>query len=665
MRYQGFLGLFCAVAVVLAGAWPATTLADSSVTFQISPTHTGDQPDGLLIAPPARNWSVTYSGGRPDYAVIADGKVFVAAPTGNFFSPSQLIAYDEATGAVVWGPMSIGTGGFAFHTAFAAYDNGRVFIVSDTGFLCSFNGQTGAQYWFGCFHEGSIYQLAAPPVAVAGVIYLNGQSSQYGGAVFAIDELTGQVKWVGSTNVAQYSSPTVSPTGVYVDDGCQVYDLDPATGAPLWKWQDTTCSTGGSGVTTQLWNGRLYVDDEQFGAFGPHIFDASTGAILDTFPFGNYPALDGDTAYYGGDDMGIEAVDLSSGAVRWTFSSTARLANHIIANGVVYTGDANGTVYGLRASDGTTVFSTNVGAPVANADHTHWSSGLAAGDGYLAVPAGNSLLVFGAPHPIVAGVSPASGATEGGIAVNISGAGFAGTTAVSFGSTAAQAFTVNSDTSITAIVPTGEPGTIDVTVTGPTGTSPKSSTDQFTYVSPPVPVVTGLLPEGGSTAGGTTVVISGAGFTTATAVSFGGHAAQSFTVTSDTQITAFTPAEQVGTVDVTVTTLGGTSVVSNADSFTYVAPPTITSICPASGPIAGGTDVTIRGTNLLDVVSVEFGTVPAQKYKVLSGSHIEAVSPSEAKGTVDIFVTVQFGVSNEATAADQFTFASKQASSLC
>ncbi len=118
MHCKVLLGLLCSV-VVVAGGWRTTILADSSVTFQVSPSHAGDQPADRLTAPPARNWSVTYAGGRPDYAVIADGKVFVAAPTGNFYSPSQLIAYDEATGAVVWGPMSITTGGYAFHTAVA------------------------------------------------------------------------------------------------------------------------------------------------------------------------------------------------------------------------------------------------------------------------------------------------------------------------------------------------------------------------------------------------------------------------------------------------------------------------------------------------------------------------------------------------------------------
>ena len=69
--------------------------------------------------------------------------------------------------------------------------------------------------------------------------------------------------------------------------------------------------------------------------------------------------------------------------------------------------------------------------------------------------------------------------------------------------------------------------------------------------------------------------------TGATAVSFGGTPATSFTVNSSTQITAVTPAHSAGTVTVKVTTAGGTS---NGVAFTYVAVPTLTAIVPEHGP---------------------------------------------------------------------------------
>ena len=52
-----------------------------------------------------------------------------------------------------------------------------------------------------------------------------------------------------------------------------------------------------------------------------------------------------------------------------------------------------------------------------------------------------------------------------------------------FGTTAATTFTVNSATSITATAPAGAAGTVDVTVTGPGGTSTTGAADHFTYTS--------------------------------------------------------------------------------------------------------------------------------------------------------------------------------------
>ena len=83
--------------------------------------------------------------------------------------------------------------------------------------------------------------------------------------------------------------------------------------------------------------------------------------------------------------------------------------------------------------------------------------------------------------------------------------------------------------------------------------------------------------------------ISGTGFSGATAVTFGGVAAQSFSVKSAISITAVSPAGS-GVVDVQVTTLGGTSAVKTADHFTYTGGsslPTVTSVSPTSGPTAG------------------------------------------------------------------------------
>jgi len=64
------------------------------------------------------------------------------------------------------------------------------------------------------------------------------------------------------------------------------------------------------------------------------------------------------------------------------------------------------------------------------------------------------------------------------------------------------------------------------------------------------------------------VTITGTNLAGATEVDFGGVAV-GFVVNSDSSITAVSPARGAGTVDVTVTTDGGTSAASASDQFTY------------------------------------------------------------------------------------------------
>ena len=93
-------------------------------------------------------------------------------------------------------------------------------------------------------------------------------------------------------------------------------------------------------------------------------------------------------------------------------------------------------------------------------------------------------------------VTPNWGPADGGTHLTLTGAGFTGATAVTFGSTVISEFTIVSDTQITTSSPAGS-GTVDITVTTPAGPSATSSVDQFTYTTP-MPTITGLKPNSGS-----------------------------------------------------------------------------------------------------------------------------------------------------------------------
>ena len=277
------------------------------------------------------------------------------------------------------------------------------------------------------------------------------------------------------------------------------------------------------------------------------------------------------------------------------------------------------------------------------------------------------------PAPTVTSLNPTHGPAAGGTSVTITGTNLTGATAVKFGSTNATSFTVNSATQITATAPAGTAGsTVDVTVTTPGGTSATNAGDHYSYDTIGAPTVTSLDNQLGDPAGGDTITITGTNFTGATAVKFGSTNAASFTVDSNTQITAVSPAGPDGTtVDVTVTGPGGTSATSAADQFEWESlNPRITSLNPTHGPAAGGNTVTLNVGAFLPAATgltttVTFGANNATNIAFgptdpISGfvHQITVTAPAGTAGsTVDVQVTQSldpFGViaQNPNTPAD-------------
>jgi IPT/TIG domain len=167
--------------------------------------------------------------------------------------------------------------------------------------------------------------------------------------------------------------------------------------------------------------------------------------------------------------------------------------------------------------------------------------------------------------PTVTTIEPAAGPPSGGTTVTVSGTGLTDVTSVLFGSSAATNVQIRSDAELLATSPPGS-GQVDITVTSPAGASPVLPGDQFTYAEPPV--VEEVKPNAGPSNGGTRVEIVGHGLTGASGVLFGPTAAAQFEVLADSQMTAISPPG-IGTVPVTVTGIGGTSVLAPGASFTY------------------------------------------------------------------------------------------------
>ena len=403
---------------------------DVAVTYQINVAHSGVQSDAALTPPLARRWTATFAS-TPSYALIARGKVFVTvANTGTY--GSVLYALDQTNGNVVWSQAIPGTYSFSA----AAYDAGKVFVVNFDGLLRTFDADTGAAGW--SMQLPGQYAFTSPPTAANGVVYVSGAG--VGGTVYAVDELSGNVLATQSVMNGDDSSPALSESGMFVSYACnQAYGFAKTTLAPLWHYA-TGCE-GGGGKTVVYANGRVYTRDFD----GNLILDAAGGNLLGSFTPANYtalaPAVDQTTVFTLTNSPGtLNAQDVSSGTTRWNFAGDGQLTSAPIvlstpSGEFVVEGSGSGMLYALTAATGAVAWSTNVGAAIPRPDEQNAGqrTGLAAGQGLLVVPAGNTLTAFAAsPPPAPPSVPAGLRATAGNGQVSLSWSPSSGSAPISY-----------------------------------------------------------------------------------------------------------------------------------------------------------------------------------------------------------------------------------------
>lgn len=171
-----------------------------------------------------------------------------------------------------------------------------------------------------------------------------------------------------------------------------------------------------------------------------------------------------------------------------------------------------------------------------------------------------------------------------------------------------------------------------------------------------VPTVTAISPAYGLPGGGTSVTITGTALTGATAVQFGGTNAASYSVDSATQITASSPSGTAGnSVDITVTTAGGTTATSGADRFSYAnATSSLSALSLSSGTLvpgfaSGTTSYIASVANNVSAITVtptlsdSTATVKVNGNTVSSGSASGSIPLSVGNNTITVLATAQDG----------------------
>jgi hypothetical protein len=243
-------------------------------------------------------------------------------------------------------------------------------------------------------------------------------------------------------------------------------------------------------------------------------------------------------------------------------------------------------------------------------------------------------------------VLPPRGGSSGGTNVLLQGSGFIGNfstrgteakkvTTLKFGSNSVIDYQIIDDETLELRSPPGAAGPSHVTMTNPLGNFTCNSC--FTYFDELV--VNGISPKEGPLAGGNEVTLDGQGFTNDVEVLFGVFSSPKVTFVSSKQLKVIVPrAQAADLVDVTVYNKNGVS--NSRRVYQYFDDVRITAVAPLTGPLAGGTTVTLTGTGFTGATSLKFGATDATSLTVVSDTVATAVSPAAAAvGAVDLILS--------------------------
>jgi hypothetical protein len=172
----------------------------------------------------------------------------------------------------------------------------------------------------------------------------------------------------------------------------------------------------------------------------------------------------------------------------------------------------------------------------------------------------------------------------------------------------------------------------------------------------PTPTVTSISKSSGPVAGGTKLVVHGTDLTGVQAVYFGAIRATGIKPLSAYRVQVVVPGHSAKVISVRVATDHGTSATTSHARFSYVLRPTVTAVQADIGPAAGGTTVTVTGTDFTGATRVRFGDSRGTALHVLSKTRLRVTAPPHDAGPVDVVVTTPYG-SSRLHHVDRFTYA--------
>ncbi|WP_322788755.1 beta strand repeat-containing protein, partial [Sphingorhabdus rigui] len=633
--------------------------------------------------------------GTANIVVTTPGGITPTSPANEFAyvpPPPQVNSLSVYSGPVAGGTVVTITGNFLTgptQVTFGGVSATSINVVNDTTITATTPAGTAGQVDMvvttlgGSITQSGIFEYIGPPaitsispntggtsgntyVTINGTGFQNATSVTFGGVpALSYNVFISRIEAVsppgasGTVDVVVTTPAGSSATGsatqfTYANPQPQIFSVGPGTGSTAGGNRVSINGQNLTGVTSVTFGGvpALYFtvsNPSNIVAYAP-AGSLGTVSVAVTSPSGTATASN---AYTYVDPAAVTITGLTSG------QGPLAGGNEVGIVGTNFTGATAVTFGGTAVTSFTVVSATRILAVVPAASSTGPVSVVVTAPGGTATRAGAYNYVALSSAPTISSVSPSNISVDGG-SVTVFGTNFIGVTSVTFNGVPGTSMIDQGGTVLTITAPAGTVGPVDIAVTTAAGTATR--VNAATYIADRLPAISAVSPASGPNSGGTTVTITGTNFSSATAVRFGSGTGTSFSVVSPTQITVVTPVlSDIGTQGVTIASPAGSSISNVNSRFVFtsssLAAPTISSVSPNNGAIAGGTSVTITGTNFSGTASVRFGTEAATSFIVNSATQITAVTPAGSAGAVDISVTALGGT---VTSNGAFTYSAPQ-----
>jgi outer membrane protein assembly factor BamB len=314
----------------------------------------------LDLASGAQKWKFQTDGRITSSPAVSAGIVYFGSYDSNFY------AVDAATGQLKWKFQTAGERRFSakhlhgaepaaeimpdpfdFYLSSPVVWNGTVYFGSGDTYIYALDALSGGLKWK--FKTGDV--VHASPAIADGTLYVGSWDSYF----YALDAATGAEKWRFKTGedpdihnqVGIQSSAAIADGAAYF--GCRdskFYAVDAATGKERWSFPNK-----GSWVIASpaVLDGKVYFATSDTGLF--HALDAKSGAPLFSrdfklWPMFSSPAIAGDTAYIGSHQGKLYAINLKTQKLSWTFETEGSRKN-----GATYTKSDGAPNYEVAFTD--------------------------------------------------------------------------------------------------------------------------------------------------------------------------------------------------------------------------------------------------------------------------------------------------------------------------